>query len=221
MLAPALKLMRPADVAYNHVKRRIMLNELEPETVLTELGLAREIGASQGTVREALLRLQEEGLVSRSGRRGTVVTRLTADEAQEMLVLRRTIETRGARRAAAAATPALIETLLPIRAAMDDAAAQQDEYGLIEADKDFHLAIFRASGLDALEQILVRCMLHSHRFKLWAPGHRRPLVDTVTRHDVLMDCLRARDGEGLAQALGQHIDTIVLLGDAAPTETTA
>ena len=96
---------------------------------------------------------------------------------------------------------------------MDEAAADQDEYRLIEADKDFHLAIFRASGLDALEQILVRCIMHSHRCKLWAPGHRRSLVDTATRHDVLLERLRARDGEGLAQALGEHIDTLVLLSD--------
>jgi DNA-binding GntR family transcriptional regulator len=211
----ATKLLRPADVVYGHVKRRIMLNELKPETVLTELGLAHEIGCSQGTIREALLRLQEDGLVSRTARRGTIVTRLTADEAQEMLVLRRTIETRGAPRAAKACTSDLLTTLERIRAAMDEAAADQDEYRLIEADKDFHLAIFRASGLDALEQILVRCIMHSHRCKLWAPGHRRPLADTAARHDVLIERLAARDGQGLAQALGEHIDTIVLLGDAA------
>ena len=44
-----------------------MLNELKPGAVLTELGLAHEIGCSQGTVREALLRLQEDGLVVAHG----------------------------------------------------------------------------------------------------------------------------------------------------------
>ena len=161
--------MRPADVVYGHVKRQIMLNELKPETALTELGLAHELGCSQGTIRETLLRLQEDGLVARTARRGTVVTRLTADEAQEMLVLRRTIETRGAIRAAAAVDGRLMDTLAGIRALMDEAAADRDEYRLIEADKDFHLAIFRASGLDALEQILVRCIMHSHRCKLGLP----------------------------------------------------
>jgi DNA-binding GntR family transcriptional regulator len=207
--------MRPADVVYGHVKRRIMLNELKPETVLTELGLAHEIGCSQGTIREALLRLQEDGLVARTARRGTVVTRLTEDEAREMLVLRKTIETRGALRAARAVDDQLLAGLATIRAEMDEAAAANDEYALIEADKDFHIAIFRAAGLDALEQILVRCIMHSHRCKLWAPGHRRPLADTAARHDVLIERLAARDGQGLAQALGEHIDTIVLLGDPA------
>ena len=62
---------------------------------------------------------------------------------------------------------------------------------------------------EALEQILTRCTLHTHRSKVWAPGHRRPLIETARRHAVLVDRLAARDGEGLARALGEHIDTIV------------
>ncbi len=215
MKAQVRKLSRPADVVYDHVRRRIMMNEVKPEVALTELGLAHEIGCSQGTIREALLRLQEDGLVTRTARRGTVVTRLTAEEAQEMLVLRRTIETRGAVKAARNVDKALLAELADIRERMDEAAAQDDEYALMQADSEFHLAIFRAAGLDALEQILARCMNHSHRWKIWAPSHRRALAKTAARHDVLVDRLAAGDGEGLAEALGKHIDTIVKTGPAA------
>ena len=205
------KLSRPSDLVYGIVKRRIILNELTPETVLTELGLAHEIGCSQGPIREALLRLQEDGLVVRSGRR-TIVTRLTAEEADEMLALRRRIETRGALKAALHADGPALEELRGILAAMKEAAAQGDEYRVIEADKDFHLALFRLSGLDALGQILARCIMHSNRYKLWAPEHRRPLIETAQRHDVLYERLAAGDGSGLAAALGSHIDTIVIQG---------
>jgi DNA-binding GntR family transcriptional regulator len=92
---------------------------------------------------------------------------------------------------------------------MDAAAEAGDEYGLIELDTEFHLAIFRLAELRALEQILVRCILHSHRQKLWEPRHRRPLAETAARHDVLLELVKARDGEALARALGLHIDTIV------------
>jgi DNA-binding GntR family transcriptional regulator len=207
--------MKPADAVYGHVKRRIMLNEIKPETVLTELGIAHEVGCSQGTVREALLRLQEDGLVVKSRRRGTVVTRLTAAEAEEMLVLRSTIETRGALRSAGRLDAAVLAQLRDIRAAMDAAALAGDEYELIELDREFHLTIFRASGLDALEQILARCILHSHRNKLWAPGHRRSLADTAARHDELLDLAASGNGHGLADALRRHVDTIVLLGESA------
>ncbi|CAH1687904.1 GntR family transcriptional regulator [Hyphomicrobiales bacterium] len=210
---PAVKLVRPADHVYGIVKRRIMLNELKPMAVLTELGLAHEIGCSQGTIREALLRLQEDGLVIRTGRRGTVVTRLEDEEAEEMLALRRRLEMRGAERATRNVDARSLDAIMAIRETMNEAAEADDEFQLIEADKDFHLAIFRLSQLEALEQILARCIMHTHRSKLWAPRHRRPLHDTARRHDILIDRLVARDGPGLAEELGSHIDTIVLEDD--------
>ena len=201
--------MRPRDAIYAAVRRRIVLNELQPGVVLTELGLAADLSCSQGPVREALMRLQEDGLVLRNGHRGTVVTPLNPEEASEILALRRRIEVRAAPRAAQAVDAQALDRLTALRARMTDAAKAKDAYALIEIDTEFHLAIFRLSGLMALEQILVRCILHSHRQKLWEPRHRRSLLQTAARHDALLALLAARDGQGLAKALGEHIDTIV------------
>jgi len=201
--------LRPREAIYTRVKRRIVLNELRPGTVLTELGLARELGCSQAPVREALMRLQEDGLVLRNGHRGTTVTPLTPDEAAEILALRKRIEVRAAPRVVEAVDAEALERLAKIKVEMLAAARDGDEYGVIELDTAFHLEIFRLSGLRALEQILLRCILHSHRQKLWEPRHERPLVETAERHDILYDHLAARDGTALAVALGEHIDTIV------------
>lgn len=203
------------DTAYNAIKRRIILNELKPGDTLTELGLAAELDCSQGTVRESLLRLQADGLVVRSGHRGTTVTDLDPEVAGELIELRRRIEARAARRAADRATPADIAMLEGLQARMDEAAAAGDEYGLLALDIDFHLALFRLARLDALEQILVRCILHTHRSKLWAPRHRRPLAQTAARHRPILAALAAQDGAALARALEHHVDTIV---DVAPAE---
>ncbi len=201
--------IRPRDAIYAAVKRRIVLNELRPGMILTELGLASDLDCSQGPVREALMRLQEEGLVLRNGHRGTVVTPLNPEEAEEILALRRRIEVRAAPKAAQRVDARALQRLAQFNARMAEAAAAGDEYALIEFDTAFHLEIFRLAELRALEQILVRCILHSHRQKLWEPRHRRPLLETAARHDTLYDRLAARDGDGLAAALGEHIDTIV------------
>jgi len=201
--------MRPRDAIYTTLKRRIVLNELRPGVTLTELAVAADLGSSQGPVREALMRLQEDGLVLRSGHRGTSVTPLNPEEAEEILALRRRIEVRAAPRAVRAVDAAALARLTHLRERMDAAAEAGDEYGLIELDTEFHLAIFRLAELRALEQILVRCILHSHRQKLWEPRHRRPLAETAARHDALLELVKARDGEALARALGLHIDTIV------------
>jgi GntR family transcriptional regulator, rspAB operon transcriptional repressor len=206
----------PRDIVYSALKRRIVLNEIEPGEPLTELGLARELGCSQGTVREALLRLQEDGLVARSGHRGTSVTRLDPDAAEEILDLRKRLETRGALRAARAYTAQAGVELAALRKGMAAAAKRGDEFALIELDMRFHAAIFRLASPPVLEQILVRCMLHSHRQKLWAPGHRRTLARTAERHDTLLDALEARDGERLAREIAHHLDTIVEVERARP-----
>ena len=200
--------MRPRDLVYTTLKRRILLNDLPPEAALTELGVAQEMGCSQGTVREALLRLQEDGLVLRNGHQGTAVTPLDADAATEMLLLRRQMETRAAPRAARAATAEILEKLAFLVRDMERSAAENDEYGLIELDTRFHMTIFQLSGFRALDQMLQRAILHTHRQKLWEPRHHRSLMHTAQRHRPIIAAL-SQGGEALSAALGEHIDTIV------------
>jgi DNA-binding GntR family transcriptional regulator len=182
---------------------------MRPGDTLTELGLAEQLGCSQGTVREILLRLQEDGLVVRAGYKGTVISSLDPEEGVEMLAVRKQIECASARRAALRLTAEAHAELVSMGQAMTEAALAEDEYTLTRLDTEFHLTIFRQSGLRALEQILTRCILHTHRSRLWAPHHRRPLIETAARHASILACLEARDGDGLAAALGRHLDTIV------------
>lgn len=205
----------PSLRALTELRRCIVMNELPPGTVLTELGLAADLGVSQAAVREALLRLDGEGLVLRAGRQGTTVTDLDADTAAEILDLRRRIELRGARRAARRAASGDIAALRRVQAAMEQAAAQGDAWAVVECDMDLHLALFRLSGLHAMLPILARCMLHTHRFRLWAPWHRRPLQETARRHRPILDALAAGDAARLGREIGQHLDTIVERGEAA------
>lgn len=186
-----------------------MMNDLRPGSVLTELGLATELACSQAAVREALLRLEGEGLVRRAGHQGTMVTDLDGDAAMEMLDLRRRIETRAARRVTRRVTGGALDTLARLQERMFAAADAADPWALIEHDRDFHLALFRIGGLHALEPILLRCIQHTHRFRLWAPWHQRPLRQTAARHQPILTALRQGDAGTLARELGQHLDTIV------------
>jgi DNA-binding GntR family transcriptional regulator len=193
----------------NELRRRIMLNELVPGAVLTELALAAELSASQSSIREALLRLEGEGLVTRSGHQGTTVTDLNADAAAEILGLRRRIETRAAAAIVRRLNAVDMAQLNSSLDAMRDAAANDDLWAMVRADTEFHLALFRVSGLHAMEPILARCILHTHRFRLWAPWHRRPLIRTAERHVPILTALEKRHAVGLRHELEEHLDTIV------------
>lgn len=196
-------------VIYDAIRRAIVLDEIAAGSVLTEMALAAEHGCSQGTVREALMRLQEEGLVVRAGYRGTMVSALDADEARVMLGVRKQLECEGARRLPGHVSPSLLDHLEGHLDAMRDAAERRDVYALICHDTAFHLALFGLAGLPALEPILRRASIHTHRFKLWAPEHQRPLPATAERHRPLIDAVRAGDKKALERELVRHLDTIV------------
>jgi DNA-binding GntR family transcriptional regulator len=191
------------------LRRQIVLNERTPGTVLTELALAAAGATSQAAVREALLRLEGEGLVTRAGRRGTTVTQLEPHEAAEMLGLRRRIETRAAAQVVQGAGAGCLARLRELVEDMNQAAREGDVWAMVEADIAFHLELFRPSGLEAMVPILERCILHTQRFNLWAPWHQRPLEQTASRHLLIIDALAAKDSSELRRRIGDHIDTIV------------
>jgi DNA-binding GntR family transcriptional regulator len=214
MLAIAQDGMRPGKSAevFDGLKRMIMLGEAAPGLALLELELAQRFQCSQGTVREALLALQEEGLVHRLPHKGTRVAECTEDEAVEMFRLRHGIETRGIVHALRRPDPALLPDLTALIEGMEAKAQAGDEYGQTELDRAFHRRLFRPAGLPAVEPLLHRCILHNHRFKITRSSERRDLTATARRHWTIVQALAARDEAAAVAAIGHHIETIVDVG---------
>ncbi|MBM1175037.1 GntR family transcriptional regulator [Microvirga arabica] len=220
MAAPLLQRSHQASVprpaksgeVYEAVKREIMLGGLPPGDPLVELELAAAFGCSQGPVREALLQLQEEGLVIRQGHRGTRVADCTADEAVEMFRLRQSIECRSVIRALQRPSRTLTNDLEALIKLMEDAAQAGDEYKLAVHDRDFHRRLLRDANLPALEPILHRCLVHNHRFKISQSTGERDLLATARRHFSILEAVGRADAAAAAQALAHHIATIVDLG---------
>ncbi|MCB8822213.1 GntR family transcriptional regulator [Microvirga rosea] len=207
----ALRPARSGEV-FEALKRDIMLGELSAGEPLIELDLAGRFGCSQGPVREALLQLQEEGLVIRKGHRGTRVSECTVDEAVEMFRLRQSIECRSVARVLQNPSKTLVSDLRQLVEAMEDSARKRDEYRLAEFDRDFHRRLLRDANLPALEPILHRCLVHNHRFKISQSDETRDLVATARRHIAIIDAIDKNDAAAASQALAHHIATIVDLG---------
>ena len=83
---------RRSHALFEALQKEIVLGSLHPEQALTEMDLAQRFACSQGTVREALMRLAEEGLVNRQPNRGTRVAPCQADDARALLHIRREVE---------------------------------------------------------------------------------------------------------------------------------
>ena len=199
------------DALFHEIRRAILLREIQAGETLSEPQIGSKFNFSQGTVREALMRLQEEGLVQRRGYHGTTVTRSSLIEGVQMAEIRIKLEMEGVRHA----TDGLIEDdfaeLQDCLSRMDAAAKQSDSYALSELDRKFHLTLFRHSGMNALEPILTRCMLHMH---LRTFGHSKPAKRPVTpteAHQPILDALRGGNADDAAAALCDHINLTISL----------
>ena len=201
---PSAQSKRRADTVYHALKRAILLRERQAGDALLEQDVANEMNCSQGTVREALLLLQHDGLVTRRGYRGTVVSHTSADEAALLARVRIDIEVNAAARAVAAASYADYEALHAVVAAMAEHETVGDTYALSELDHRFHGTIIRMASLEAVEPILTRCMLHMHRHTVGNPQRQQLGNENASEeHAALLRELESRD-TGRAQAAARH-----------------
>src|SRR5689334_8187002 len=111
-----------ADRVYRYAKDAILSRRIGAQDLLTEGELAESVGVSRTPVREALLRLQAEGLVRLLPKRGALILPVTADEVSDVMETRRLVETFAVRKAvtapAVSLVPALEAHLDRMRAAM-------------------------------------------------------------------------------------------------------
>ena len=201
--------IKKAYAAYHEIKRSILLREALPGEALVEQHIAARMGCSQGTVREALLRLQEDGLVVRRGYQGTVVSQTLLAEAAQMARIRIQIETTGIREAARVIGASQIEELNKLIEQMEEARRAREPYLCSELDREFHLRVFQASGLSALEPILMRCALHMHRYTFGHVGTRQHETPVADQHRAILQALESGDPSTAAQAVAGHIETVI------------
>jgi DNA-binding GntR family transcriptional regulator len=208
--SPRLTNKRRSDSVYRTVKRAILLRDHSPGDALLEQDLAHGMNCSQGTVREALMRLEHDGLVARRGYRGTVVLATSADEAALLATVRINIEMNAAARMVAMARPPL-EALHNIVAAMREREAEGDTFAMSELDNEFHGAILKAAGFEAMLPILTRCMLHLHRHTVGNPDRRaRPGQDrAAAAHAAFVQALRGGDANVAKAAAREHIESVI------------
>ena len=191
------------DRIHERLRAAILSGELAPGTPVIEAELATRLGASRTPVREALRRLESEGLLEPRGLRGSVVRALDAGEVECITEIREALESLAARRAARAIGAAdlrkLATLLTAMRGAIDD-AGEMERY-----DAAFHDLILANAAGERLKRMLgeIREELVSYRsLSLSDPQRRRA---TIAEHEKILVALEAHDEDAAAHAIAAHI----------------
>lgn len=194
-----------AAAAYIEIRRRILDNIWMPGFRSLEQELAAQLGMSRTPVREALLRLQDEGLVEVVPRHGMRVLPVSAVDMREIYQVLTSLESVAAGLAARARPQAAaLATLNSACEAMELALANRDLDGWAAADEDFHTQLLLLSGNQILTATVLRFWDRAHRARLFTL-RLRPLPEKSTReHRELIQALMRGDESHAEQLHRQH-----------------
>ena len=196
---------RLVDEVVRSLSRAILSGELRPDDHLTVIPLAQEFGISQSTTREALLMLEQRGLVRTDPRRGAHVTRLSEREAIDLCRMRALLEaytiTLGGAQITAATCTALREQV----ATMRECVLPKDLPQLIQCDLAFHQIIAELGNSETLLEIWSRLNGRIGALILRSVEEKNLLIqDLVHYHSQVVDALATRDVEKGRRAIIQH-----------------
>ena len=184
------------DEAYQKLRVRILNDELPPGAQALEQEIADALGISRTPVREALIRLEKEGLVEVLPRRGMRVLPLSPTDMREIYELLYSLEPTAAARMAARKLPPdgpEIEQLERSTAEMTEALARDDLDGWAQADRRFHAALLHHCGNERLARVATAAWEQAHRARMFilrlqpkptaSAADHRAVADAIRRHD--------------------------------------
>lgn len=198
-----------SDLAYTRVRELILAGELAPGEVLPQAALARAIGMSTTPLREALRRLKQEGLVELDAHRDARVRPLDADEARDLLELRRTLDPLAASLAAHRRTA---DDLTEVTAALGglETLTSSPSVAELQSHRRFHAAIHRASHNTLLVQVLDGLWVKTDRYRrhgLEADRSDDERNARAAEHVLLFEAVRDGDAGTAARLMLRHVET--------------
>jgi DNA-binding GntR family transcriptional regulator len=187
------------------LRSRILSMSLPPTTVLSRISLQSEFNVSQTPVRDALIRLEEEGLVEVYPQYATVVARIDIGNAIEAHFLRLSIELEAIRRLT---TEFPEETAAALRHVLvrQEHVISPETYDLFDGlDKDFHRILFERVGILGLWATVRRQSVHLDRLRMLnlpMPGKQQQVI---TDHHAIVDAVQSGNVEQAVAALRKHL----------------
>ncbi|WP_102347221.1 GntR family transcriptional regulator [Bacillus sp. Marseille-P3661] len=195
------------DMIYEQLKNEIILGVMKPKDRIIELGIAEKFGSSQAPIREALLKLQEDGLVDMIPYTGSFVSDVNFQEIKELFEYRRSIELNALKAVIHLLTKDDIEGLEKLLAEMKEAGKKKNLAALISCDMNFHRKIIEKTRKTISLSIWLKLDLHIRRFIAAVhPTYYANLEEIADEHYPLLVALKERDLAAAQKAFNVHFN---------------
>ena len=193
------------DVVFNTLRQAIIKGDLKPGERLLEIQLADKLGVSRTPVREAIRKLELEGLVTMVPRRGTTVLGITKKHLKDVLEIRSALEELALELACRRITTEQYEELVRLEALLEAKQDSDNAFELSDIDEKFHEQIYQATNNPRLVQLLANLREQMYRFRLeyMKAKDKRPRL--IQEHQQIIKALKNKDSKAGRKAIYDHI----------------
>lgn len=188
-----------------------------PGEVVSEAEIALAYGVSRTPVREAILKLSDEGLVEIFPQSGIFVSRIPLSALPEAIIVRKALEATTARFAAGLATTSQILSLQAILQRQREADAADNRDAFHQADEHFHATIADVAGYPGIWTLIQQVKVHVDRFRQLTLPQKGRMTQVIAEHELVLAAIEAHDPGKAGIAMEKHIER--LLGDISATQT--
>lgn len=197
------------DVVFNTLRQAILRGELKPGERLMEIQLANKLGVSRTPIREAIRKLELEGLVLMIPRRGAEVAEITEKSLRDVLEVRKALEGLSVQLACERITDEQIQQLKCAAKEFEDVLKSGDVTAYAEADVKFHDIIYDATDNQRLISLLYNLREQMYRYRVEYLKRSEVHQTLLEEHQYIIEMLEKRNAESAMIAINEHIDNQV------------
>jgi DNA-binding GntR family transcriptional regulator len=207
-----------AEAAWLDLREKILEGELVPGTPLLLKEQADRLGISIMPVREALKRLQQEGLVLQLPQRGATVAPISAEEMEDTYLTRIALESLAVKQASQRITEANHKHLSEILDSFVNEYARGNVRAGREYHRRFHMDLYRVANSKTLNRLIPPLLDNSERYRLLTIQTRGSLAERAAEHQRILDACMRHDGEEAARLLQEHLGRTMRLVKGVDTD---
>lgn len=193
------------EVIFDTLREAIIVGELKPGERLMEVQLAEKMGVSRTPVREAIRKLELEGLVNMIPRKGAHVADLSVKDIMDVLEVRATLDGLASHLAASRITDEELKELKHIQIQFNKHVKKDNLQGSIKKDVEFHEIIYCSSRNDKLIQIVNNLREQVHRFRVIYLKDYSSGREILKEHEEIIDAMEKKDSDMARKVAIEHI----------------
>lgn len=194
------------DVVFQTLRQAILKGELEPGERLMEIQLAERLGVSRTPVREAIRKLELEGLVVMVPRKGAEVASITEKNVRDVLEVRKALEELAVTLACQRMDESQFGQFDEHNQIFKEALRANDLMEIAKQDIDFHEVIYMAAGNERLQQMLNHLQEQMYRYRMEYIKDEQQRSKLVQEHQEIAEAIQTRNIERAKSAIRLHID---------------